>query len=58
MTVYINEDGESYKVSQVTFSQALQMVTAYSTSSECPDTSSDHVSTHDVSTYTVEIVFL
>ena len=55
---YVNEDGESYKVSQVTFSQALQMVTAYSTSSECPDTSSDHVTTHNVSIYTVEIVFL
>ena len=50
---YVNEDGESYKVSQVTYSQALQMVSGYCTSSECPDTSADHVSTHDVSTFTV-----
>ena len=56
--VYIDGDGNSYKVSQLMYSQALQMVSRYNTSTECPDTSADHMSTHDVRTFTVKIVFL
>ena len=44
-------DGTQYEVTQITYSQALDMVSSYCTSSEPPDTSVEQVASPDVSNF-------
>ena len=44
-------DGTQYEVTQITYSQALDMVSGYCTSSEPPDTSVEQVASPDVSNF-------
>ena len=46
-------DGTQYKVSQIMYSQALDMVSSYCTSSEPPDTSVEQVASPDVSNFSL-----
>ena len=46
-------DGTQYKVSQITYSQTLDMVNGYCTSLEPPDTSVEQVASPDVSNFSV-----
>ena len=44
-------NGTQYKVTQITYSQALDMVSGYCTSSEPPDMSVEQVASPDVSNF-------
>ena len=53
--MYNNDDSTAYQGTQITYSQALQKVSGCNTPSEGQDTSTEHVSTHDVSRFTLKI---
>ena len=46
---YQEQNGSTTNITQMTYSQALQMVGKYCNTSEAPDSSADQVSTVDVS---------